>query len=347
MKTAIDYVSVKEARNRLYSSVTFSPRVEAVPFEDAHRRVLAEDIVSELNIPAADMAHHDGYAVRSADTTHASPTNPVVLKIAGEVTLGVKPAATLKAGEAWRIPTGGFLPSHSDAVIMKEAVEVSKDGAILLNSPVRVGESLVPKALDVRSGNVLLKRGEEVRAQDVSLLGSLRRLRVRVARRPVVAILSIGNELVNNVEELTDDKTMASHANMVSALIEETGCTPLPLGIVSDEPREIGERIKNALDRADALLTIGGSSVGSRDYVPQVADSLGKPGMLFRGLKIHPGRMGGAGVVNGKPIIILPGLIQSAVIVYFTVAYPLLKRMLGVGVHGDGALCGVRLEKAV
>lgn len=297
--------------------------------KQAYKRVLAEDIVSPIDVPELNVSHLDGYAVHHEDTVSASRDSPTILKLVGSIRLTEKPSRPLMRGEAFKIPTGGFLPPSSNAIVPKESAYEEGEFVKVLE-PAKLWDHVVHRGSDIRKGELVLKKGSILRAQDLALLKSLRFKEVQVYRKPVVAILSVGSELTDDPDEAKAGKVLRSHELLVKKLVEEAGGLAVDLGIVIDEKEKITEKLKDGLGKASMVLTIGGSSKGEADLVPDSISSLGKPGMLVHGLKVQPGRVSGFGCVEGKPIILLPGLVQSTINAFVLLAYPLIRMYLGL-----------------
>lgn len=323
----IEYTDPDEVFEALLNAQRVQPKVVKVGVEDAFNRVLAEDIVSPIDVPAFNSSHLDGYALRSIDTVNATQQSPVALTISGSIDLGVEPPKTIQACEAYRVRTGSYLPEGCDAVVGKEEVYV-EEGKVYLTKPVRAGSEVVRKGSDVAKDMVVLRSGHKLRAQDLGMLRLLRYTDIKVYAEPVVAVASIGSELTESLEEAERGKTLNTHAYTLTALIKSAGGKPLYLGIVPDAPQAIKDAILKGLAKSSLLLTIGGSSVGELDLVSKALQTL-TPTMHKHGLKLHPGRVAGCCVVNGKAVIMLPGLIQSTVNAFVYLALPLIKKLSG------------------
>jgi len=323
----IEYTDPDEVFEALLGAQRAQPKVVEVDVADAFNRVLAEEVKSPIDVPAFNSSHLDGYALRSVDTLNATPQHPVVLTIRGSIELGVKPPKMVQTGEAYRVRTGSYLPEGCDAVVGKEEVYVEGD-RVYVTKPVKAGSEVVKKGSDVAKDMVVLRSGHKLRAQDLGMLRLLRYTKVKVYAEPVVAVASIGSELTESVEEAELGKTLNTHAYTITALIKSAGGKPLYLGIVPDDPQAIKDTVLKGLAKSSLLLTIGGSSVGEADLVSKTLQTL-TPTMHKHGLKLHPGRVAGCCVVNGKAVIILPGLIQSTVNAFVYLALPLIKKLSG------------------
>jgi molybdenum cofactor synthesis domain-containing protein len=314
----------------MLETVDVKPKLEVIPSRDANGRVLAEDVVSKIDLPSRNLSHFDGYAVRAEDTVSASNNNPVFLKVVGRIYLATRGNLRMDSGETCYITTGAFLPEGANAVIMVEEATNVKTDVIKVCRTMRVGENVIPAAEDVKRGETVLTKGHVLRAQDIGMLATLRVGKVNVFRRPVVAIISTGDELADRVEEAESDKVVNSHSLTVSEWVKECGGIPIELGIAPDDSARIKEKIDEGLGKADIVLTIGGCSAGDKDFVPRAINLVGEPGVIIRGIKRKPGRRSGLGVINGKPIVMLPGLIQSTIAGFLVFALPLIRLVGGL-----------------
>jgi molybdenum cofactor synthesis domain-containing protein len=274
------------------------------------------------------MAHFDGYAVRHKDTLNASLENRISLKVIDKIFAGREHNIEIKLGETCYVATGAYLPKGADTIVPIEHVRV-KNGAILLHRPAKKGDHVIKMGEDVKSGEILLKKGHVLRAQDLCLLASLKHLKIRVYKKPKVAITSIGDELTDDPNEISKGKTFISNFFLVTELVRKYGGEPINLGVAPDDINEIREIVMKGLKVADMVITIGGISVGEKDYVCRAVNSLGSPGTVVRGLKVKPGRQTSVAIINGKPVLMLPGLIQSTFIGFIYMGIPLLRFLSG------------------
>ncbi len=322
------YTPLFEAHQIVTEATKGKARQESVSVFQAYNRVLAEDIKSDVDLPSASISHFDGYAVRAEDTSQASINNTIFLRVVGKIYLDEEYKGELNSGEAAYISTGAKLPDGADAVIPVEMAR-SKDGFIKIRHSVRPYENVIPSGRDVKREETIFKVGKILRAQDIKLLMDIKKWRVKVFRKPVVAILSVGSELTNRIEE-TDLKKFNSQGLMISTLVKEAGGVSLNLGIAPDDMGAIKRLLREGLKKADIVASIGGASVGERDYVWGVTNRLGESQELIRGIKVHPGRVTSLSIVDDKPIVILPGHIQSTVVGFISLLLPLVRLMSGL-----------------
>ena len=262
---------------------------ESCPLAEALGRVLAEDIESPEYVPGFDRSSVDGYAVAAADTFGCSESSPALLRLRGRVEMGRAPEFALAPGECAAIPTGGRLPEGADAAVMLEYSEDYGGGLIGLTKSAAPGQNVVFRGDDAAPGRAVLRAGRRLRAADIGALAAMGITEPAVRRRPLVGILSTGDELVAPDRE------------------------PVELGIVRDEIEALDAAVGGALERCDILIITGGSSAGERDSVSRVISARGR--LLFHGLAMRPGKPAMLGDIGGKPVFGLPGHPGAA---YFT-----------------------------
>ncbi len=314
-----------------YTKENIMPR-ETIPLETCFGRVLAEDVYSNKDIPSYDKTFIDGYAVNPQDTAGASTTNPAGLKIVGKVFPADYPTkAQVHKGEAIYVATGAPIPKGALAVVKVEETRL-KEGAIEVVREIKTGEGIIPLGDDVKKGALVLRKGQVLRPQDVGLLASVKEATVEVFKKPLVSIISGGDELIK--QRLSEPKKFANnYALVVADLVSELGATPKLEGIMPDAIEKVTEKIGLALETSDLVITIGGSSVGVKDFVPDAINSLGKPGVVVHGISLRPGAISGFGIVNGKPIIILPGHIGSCIGGFYIFVAPLIAMLNGLSIE--------------
>jgi molybdopterin molybdotransferase len=307
------------------------PRVcpEVVDTAAALDRVTAEPVLSPADLPSFTRATMDGYSVRAADTYGASEGAPAYLRVAGEVGMGAADPVAVRPGEVATAYTGGMLARGADAVVMVEHTQPVDATTIEVVRPVAPGENCVQVGEDVRRGEALLPAGQRLRPQDLGGLMALGITRVPVARRPVVAILSSGDEVVPPETDPRPGEIRDINSYTCKALVERAGGRALLLGIAPDR-RDLMERMaRDGLERADVLVLSAGSSVSTRDMTADVMASLGSPGILLHGIAIHPGKPTIVAVADGKPVFGLPGNPVSTIVLFELMVAPTIKRLLG------------------
>jgi molybdopterin molybdotransferase len=326
-------LTVAQAQEAILEAV-FPLGAETIPVASAQGRVLAEEIRSSRVLPPADCSAMDGYAVHSAATQDASQSGPAELPVVFEVAAGGVADYPLKPGEAARIFTGAAVPAGADAVIMQEKVEVVGE-FVRISGPVAVGDHIRRAGEDLQIGDCVLSAGAEVRAPVIGLLASLGRTVISVFRRPRVAILSSGDELVEPDGEIEGGRIVASNSYTLAAACREIGAEPIYLGIARDRPEDLEARIRAGLT-ADCIVTSAGVSVGDHDHVKAVLSKLGCE-IDFWGVQMKPGHPmvfgrfpGGPAPDMGGPFMFgLPGNPVSAAVTFEQFVRPALRKMMG------------------
>jgi molybdopterin molybdotransferase len=316
---------------------------ETVPFHRAVGRVLAEDIAAKNDVPPFDRSAMDGFAVRASDTFGATPTKPVELRVTGSVGIGVSPKATVGDGDALKIMTGAPLPKGADAVVMVEHTELTRN-ELRVFSAVTPGKNVSKKGEDVLAGEVVLKRGESLRPQDIGMLAAVGATRVKVFRKPRVAIISTGEELVRPRVKPPLGKVIDSNTYSLSAAVTEARGIPHVMGRIPDDASALTKIIKLSL-RDDLVLISGGSSVGELDLVPEVISKLGK--LLFHGVSLRPGGPTAFGVIRRKPVFSLAGFPLAALVAFSFLVRPALLVMQGLPHNHGRRVVHARLSKDV
>jgi putative molybdopterin biosynthesis protein len=322
-------ISLDEARQILRQN--FSPKpveVERVPISEALDRVLAEDVVAPMDVPPFDRSTVDGYAVRAVDTFGADEDRPVALKFCGRVTVGEPPSLVVEDGMTAEIATGAPLPEGADAVVMVE-YSVRKDDTIFIYRPVSKGENVMEAGSDIHKGEPVLRKKRKLSPREIGVLAALGLTEVDVYKRPRIAVISTGAEVVEPGKPLPQGKIYDINAHTLSAAVLECGGEPINLGIIPDERDQLEAAVKKALNSADAVVTSGGVSVGPKDIIPQVLDTLGKPGVIVSGIAVKPGKPTTIAIIDGKPVFSLPGHPTSSLLMFHMIVRPLICEMAG------------------
>jgi molybdopterin molybdotransferase len=316
-------VTIEEAKKLFFNSLKIGRRkTEIVSVWCALNRVLAEDIIAEEDLPRFDRSAVDGYAVRAEDTFGASQFKPRTLKLTN--------ASELESGEAKQVWTGNPLPKGSDAVLMLENVKPIGDSQIEVWTAVTPGENVSKRGEDIAKGEVAVKAGTRLKPHHLALISALGKSEIKVFEKPKVAILATGNELVEVGEKPREDQIYETNRVLLASLCHELGAQPIDLGIAKDNVEEISEKLKHGLEKADAVITTGGTSVGASDLVPTAINRLGEPGVLIHGVAMRPAMPTALAIVNDKPIIVLSGNPVAAFFGFEVFTRPLILKMLGV-----------------
>jgi molybdopterin molybdotransferase len=327
MSRFLQVVPVAEAV-RVAVNIAPATDAETVPVERSAGRVLAAPVAADTDIPGFDRSVVDGYAVRSSDTTGAGDAVPALLQSLGRVAMGTgNRKIIVRAGECAYIPTGGVLPEGTDAVVMVEYAEEAGD-TILIRKPVAHGENVLLRDEDFKFGEIVFRPGRRLTPQDAGVLAACGCAVVPVAKKPVVGIISTGNELVPVTALPGPGQVRDANASMLAAWLSEYGCIPRLYGIVKDEREAFEAVIARALPECDLVLLSGGSSKDDRDMTAGVI--AGKGEVLIHGIAIAPGKPTIIGQVAHKPVFGLPGHPASAFVVLIAIVRPLLDKMLGL-----------------
>lgn len=315
-------LSVEQAQEHILTTVDVL-EAESVSLLDAAERVLAEAVTADRDIPPVTNAAMDGYAVRGDDLMG----EPVRLRVVGEVAAGHEAGVSVGSGEAVRIMTGAPVPAGADTVVRFEETRSEGDEVVLLDPP-SPGKNVRQAGEDVREGQVVLRPGKVLRPQEVGMLAAVGYLRVSVIRRPRVAILGTGDEVVPPDQTPGPSQIRDANSYTVAAQVQRFGGIPLLLGVAHDQEELVREGMREAVERkADFIITSGGVSVGDFDLVKQVMDAEGE--MHFWSLNQKPGRPMAFGDINGIPLLGLPGNPVAAMINTRLYARPALRKMQG------------------
>jgi molybdopterin molybdotransferase len=320
---------------------------EPVSLGDARGRVLGADVVATADLPGFARSIVDGFAVRAASTFGASEGSPALLSVAGEVEMGRTAEGSVGPGEAVRIPTGGMLPAGADAVVMVEHTEAIDSSTIEAARAVAPGGNVIQADEDVAEGQVVLERGVLLRSQELGLLAALGVDRVTVHRRPVVAILSTGDEVVPAGQEPGPGQVRDVNSHTLAAQVEACGGVARKLGIVLDDFDAFLAIVRSALEEADLLLVSGGSSVGTRDLTIDVLGALPDSEVLIHGVSIKPGKPTILARVGSKAVWGLPGHVASAMVVFEVLVRRFVERIGGLERPRPRGLARARLSRNV
>jgi len=325
-----EFFKVKTIDQALEYAVQF-PRMasEKVSLTNSVGRILAEDIKSDIDLPDFSRSIMDGYAVRGSSTFGAGEGNPAFLNITGTVSMGNKPDLCVGPGEAVRISTGGMLPPDADSVVMVEHTEEIDDTTIEVYRSVAPGQNMVKVGEDIKKGDVILRCGGKIRPQEAGMLAALGKQTVPVYKKPLIGIISTGDEVVAVDESPGPGQIRDVNTYTLSGLIEEIGATPIPFGIVRDDYEALLAKSSQALAQCDIVLVSGGSSVGARDFTIDVITALEDSEILFHGISISPGKPTILARVQNKAFWGLPGHVVSAMVVFSRIVKPFTEHVSG------------------
>ena len=318
-------LQIGEAQQRVLEEIPVLG-VERIHIMEALGRVLAQDVAAVRNVPSADNSAMDGYGVIHEDLVDANSSNPKRIKVIGESPAGRPFTGSISRGEAVKIFTGGTIPDGVDTVIMLEDTQKGGDHILCLIDP-GLGSHIIPEGEDVKLGERVLHAGDVVKPPEIGMLATLGHAYVYVYQRPIVAILSTGDELVDLDEPFTRGKVVCSNSYSLAAQVAECGAIPLSLGIASDSADDQRSKLSGGL-RADVILTSGGVSVGKYDLVKDTLTELGMQ-VKFWKVAMKPGKPLVFGSLGGKPVFGLPGNPTSAMISFEQFVRPALLKMMG------------------
>lgn len=299
------------------------PQTEAVSIERALGRILAVRAVADAAYPPAPRSAMDGFALRAEDT-------PGQLRLCGEIRMGGVWRGELEPRSAVRIPTGGTLPPGADAVVPIEDARVEND-SVVVSAAVPRGDAVTPAGSDMLPGEVVLEPGRSIGPAELGVLATLGMVPVPVYRQPVIAVISSGDELVEvTATALSPGQIRDSNRWAVAGGLETMGALVRHLPTASDDPGRLEGLLRQGLCECDGVVLTGGSSVGERDFTPQIVEKLGAPGVIVHGLRVKPGKPTVLASVGGKPVIGLPGNPASALMILQAVAAPIIDAIAGV-----------------
>jgi molybdopterin molybdotransferase len=333
MKDFFNVVTIEQALD--FRSEFSEMEIETIPLMDAFERVIAETVTATEHLPDFRRSTMDGYAVRAASTFGATENNPAFLTVKGTALMGETPEFSIGGGEACRISTGGMLPDGTDCVVMIEHTEALDATTIEVYRSAAPGQHVIEPGEDFSINDVLLSVGRRLRAQEIGLMAAFGRDTLRVYRKPVVAIISTGDEVVPVTETPTPGKIRDINTYTLTSMVKACGAIPISYGIVRDNNKCLNQTLSNALKTSDLILVSGGSSVGVRDVTIEAISALPEPRILFHGISISPGKPTILAMSQKKALWGLPGHVVSAMIVFLKVVKPFIEYISGIKGHAN------------
>lgn len=322
----LNVISTKEAIEAVQNSVQQDfVGTESVSLASCPGRKAATDILSGEFIPPFSRSTVDGFAVSASDTYGSSESIPAMLTLKGEILMGEKAGTGIQKGECMKISTGGMLPEGADAVVMLEHTQTDFEGLCLVFKAVGPFENVTKKGDDITPGKTVIKKGTVLSSKHIGILASLGITGVECMKKPVVAVISTGDELIPITEKPTDGKIRNINSVMLSALLTENGCDVVDFGIVRDSKDELEKVLQKAAKESDVILLSGGSSAGARDLTAEIISENGS--LFFHGISMKPGKPTIFGECFNKPVFGLPGHPTAAYFVSVRVVLPLLERL--------------------
>jgi putative molybdopterin biosynthesis protein len=329
----LEVVSAEEARRRFENRIDRSPLPsERVALGEALGRVLANDLAAPIDVPPFDRANVDGFALRSADTAGASDIKPRQFALNPEViACGHAPKVEVRPATATTIATGGVVPRGADAVVMIEHTELIESvPAIELRRAVSPGQFISYAGSDIARGETLLRKGQTIGSREIGMLAACGLSTVDVVRKPRVAVLSTGDELVALGESLRPGGVYDSNGAILAAAITEAGGKAVRYGAFADDTPMLEQVVRRALAECDMVVLSGGTSKGAGDLSYRVVSNLGEPGVLVHGVALKPGKPLCLAVANGKPVAVLPGFPTSAIFTFHAFVAPVIRARAGL-----------------
>jgi putative molybdopterin biosynthesis protein len=331
----LEVVSAEEARRRFEASIDRSPLGgETVALAAALGRVLAVDVIAPVDAPPFDRSNVDGFAVRAADLAGVSANAPRQLVLNAEVVAcGIQPAVEVLPGTATAIATGGVIPRGADAVVMIEHTELIEDGAIPaieLRRGAASGQFISYAGSDIARGETLLRQATRIGSREIGMLAACGLAAAEVVRRPRIAVLSTGDELVEPGQPLKPAGVYDSNGAIIAAAVVEAGGEPVAFGAFPDEEVALELAMRTALATCDMVVLSGGTSKGAGDLSHRIVPRLGSPGILVHGVALKPGKPLCLAVIGEKPLVVLPGFPTSAIFTFHAFVAPVIRARAGL-----------------
>ena len=341
----LNVIGREEATARFHKHLNLKPLgSETVPLAASLNRVLACDIVSRVDVPCFDRSNMDGFAVQAADTFGTAEERPQTVALNDEVlSPGIEPRLTVRPGTATPIATGAMVPRGADAVVMiehTELVEEDRSGdssnqdttsgpeQLRIRHPVAPGQNIAFAGTDIARGETVLRTGQLVTSREIGVLAAIGLDRVSVYRRPRVAIISTGDEIIAPGQPLRPGTVFDSNAAITAAAVEELGGEPIPMGSVPDDLDRLQHIVHQAM-QYDVVILSGGTSKGAGDLSYHVVNQLKDPGIVAHGVALKPGKPICLAVTGGKPVVILPGFPTSAIFTFHEFVAPVIRTLAG------------------
>lgn len=318
-------LTLDEARAAIMSRMPVVHAGLKVPILESLGRRLVKEVRAVDDVPAFNRSTVDGYAVKAKDTYGASEGIPSYLDVCGEVLIGRVPSGRVNTGQTWYIATGGMLPEGTDAVVMVEYTEELDSRTIGVNRPVAPGENVIRIGEDIAAGDIALPAGHRIRPQDLGLLSSIGVTEVEVTPPTKVGIISTGDELIDPLKKPSPGQIRDINSYVLHGAVTASGGVPRLYGIVPDNYEKMKNALLRALEENDMVLISGGSSVGARDVTFNVIDTIGRPGVIFHGISVKPGKPTVGAFIGDKPLFGLPGHPASALVIFDVLVAPLLR----------------------
>jgi len=334
MPEFLQLAPLEEALHKLLTNLEAQPEPEWVPLSEAWERVIFSDVLAPYPLPSFPRSTVDGFAVRAQDTFGSNESLPGYLKLVGEVLMGAATKIALQPGTCALIHTGGMLPEKADAVVMVEYTQMVRKDEVEILRAAAEGENTIKIGEDVAAGECVIPRGRKLRPAEVGGLAALGFSQVQVARKPRVAVLSSGDEVVPVDHPIGAGQVHDINTHTLTALIKQSGGEAISYGILPDQVESLTHTAQQALAENDMLIITAGSSASTRDLTAEVVNTLGQPGVLVHGVNIRPGKPTILAACDHagkrKPVIGLPGNPVSALVIAGLFITPVIRLLLGM-----------------
>ncbi|MEK6221466.1 MAG: molybdopterin-binding protein [Chloroflexota bacterium] len=323
-----------DALDKLLLELSLSSNIESIDVSLSLGRVTANAITAPYALPSFPRSTVDGYAVMAADTHGANSSLPVYLNQIGEVLMGAQPDFSLSGQQCALIHTGGMLPEGANAIVMVEDTQIAKNDEIEINRAVAAGGNVLQIGEDVNAGDIVIPKGARLRPAEIGGLMALGITELQVTKKPKVAIISSGDEVISPYEEkIAIGQVRDVNTFTLQALINQNGGQPYSYGIVPDEYNSMLKVVERAVDECDLVIITAGSSASARDLTSKVIDQLGPPGVLVHGVNVRPGKPTILGMCKDTPVIGLPGNPVSALVIATIFVVPVIEKLSGVAME--------------
>lgn len=338
-----EFLKIKDSEDaqNIIKKIPFKREVEKISLKEAHRRVLAEDVHAPIDLPLFNRISRDGYAVKAENTFIASEDDPVILKIIETVGAGQVASKVVEDGTCIEVSTGAPMPEGADSVVMVEFTE-NKQGNAYIYRNAAIGQHFAPKGSDVSKGNLLLSSDTLLTHDKIGVLAAVGIGEVKVFKKPKVAVISTGNEIIEYGEELKNGKIYDINTQTIANAVKSCGCAPIYSGIAKDDYEHLKDSLEQHSD-ADVIITSGGTSAGAGDVLRSVLDDIGD--VFVHGIAVKPGKPTIVGMIKDKPIFGLPGFPAAALIVFHVFVAPFLRRMAARKSFGQSDILKLKIAR--
>jgi molybdopterin molybdotransferase len=327
----------KEILEEVFNQVVSS---EIIDLKEALGRVIYKDIISDINVPSFRRSTVDGYAVAYKDVSGASESIPSIMDYKGDVVMGEAPEDSVSfPGECMYVPTGGMIPEGADSMVMIEYTDKLDEKTILINKPSAYGDHVVQIGEDIKKGEIVIKKGTKLRPYEIGVLSSLGISKVEVYKKPKVAVISTGDEIVGCEDTPAPGQVRDINSYLLYSCVLEDGGDPVDFGVIKDSFQALKEAVEKACNECDIILISGGSSVGKKDQTLKVINSLEDSKLLVHGISIKPGKPTIIAKAGDKAIFGLPGHPLSCALVYKVIVKYYLNSIINFSQRDFGVQC--------